>query len=245
MIFGKKPIMSPELERQVLNAVTQYTKSADWKKWGLHNLRKQGAAILLQGPPGTGKTSIAEYLALKIRKKGLKSMSFADFGSHVPGENSRQIRKFFKEATANGYMTIFLDECEAVLWDRSNIVGSNTWMLEVIDELLAQISKYPGLIILATNRPQILDYALYRRLIANIEVLRPAAPERVRLWVDKIPEQHPLKLQPNQLEEIATLQLTGAEIENTIIIYSSDCLRNNHKPNFVGLMKVATTFVQK
>lgn len=227
--------MSATLERQVMNAVVMYSKRQEWKKWGLHRIRRQGAAILLEGPPGTGKTVIAEHLSLRIRKKGLKSMSFADFGSHVPGENARQIRKFFKEAHENGEMTIVLDECEAVLWDRSRAGSTAMWMLEVIDELLVQIGKYPGLIILISNKSEILDSALDRRLLARIYVGRPEAQERAKLWRDKMPEEHPLKLTLDNISKLATLQLSGAEIENVIMDYSSDCLRANRKPNFEGL----------
>jgi SpoVK/Ycf46/Vps4 family AAA+-type ATPase len=245
MIYGKKPVMSPALEDAVMNAVAQYTKLAQWKKWGLHRIRKQGAAILLKGPPGTGKTTIANYLALNIRKKGIKELSFADFGSHVPGENSRQIRRFFEDAKDNGGMTIFLDDCEAVLWDRSRAGGSAMWMLEVIDELLVQIGKYHGLIILGTNKDELLDYAIYRRLIATIDVPRPAAPERFRLWQDKMPPEFPLKPSLDQYNHLATLQLTGAEIENVIIDYASMCLRKNKRPMFSQLYDYANTNVMQ
>lgn len=248
MIHGQKPIMSAALEAQVMNSVAQYSKLDKWKKWGMHRIRKQGAAILLQGPPGTGKTTIAEYVALKVRRRGIKSMSFGDFGSHVPGENARQIRKFFQEAKDNNWMTIFLDDCEAVLWDRSRAGGSAMWMLEVIDELLVQIGRYQGLIFLATNKPELLDYALYRRLIAVITVERPTPPERLRLWQQKMPPEFPLKLSINELDKIATLQLTGAEIENAIIDYASDCLRTDKAPKFSGLYagaeEVATMRIQ-
>lgn len=202
-------------------------------------MRKQGAAILLVGPSGTGKTTIAEYLSLKVRKRGLKQISFADFGSHVPGENARQIQKLFADAKENGEMTVFIDECEAVLWDRGRAGASAMWMLEVIDELLVQIGKYPGLCILATNKPELLDSALMRRLIAIIHILRPEFPERVRLWQQKIPDTYPLKLSIAQFEKIATLQLTGADIENIIIDYSSECIRTSKKPKFDTLFENA------
>jgi SpoVK/Ycf46/Vps4 family AAA+-type ATPase len=246
MTYGQKPIMSADVERQINNAATQYLKRAQWKKWGLHTIRSAGAAILLKGPPGCGKTKIAEYLAIKVRKKGIKEISFADFGSHIPGENSRQIRRIFEDAKDNDGMTIFLDECEAVLWDRSLAGATAMWMLEVIDELLVQVAKYPYLTILATNKDELLDSALYRRLLAVIEIGRPAQPERVKLWKTKMPEAFPLKLSLEELDDIATLQLTGAEIENAIIDYASDCIRRDiKKPNFKGLMDVAVDTLAK
>src|SRR4249919_2155779 len=99
MIHGSKPIMSAEIEGEILDALTMYQKRIKWKAWGLHNIRKQGAAILLEGPAGCGKTVIAEWAALKIRRKGLKEISFKDFGSQIPGENARGIASVFEECT--------------------------------------------------------------------------------------------------------------------------------------------------
>jgi SpoVK/Ycf46/Vps4 family AAA+-type ATPase len=245
MILGRKPIMSAEIERQIMNAVMMYNKRVIWKKWGLHNIRKQGVAILLVGPPGTGKTTIAEYLALKIRRKGIKEVSFADFGSHIPGENARQIKKIFHDARENGEMTIYLDDCEAVLWDRSRAGSTAMWMLEVIDELLIQIGKYPGLTILATNMPKILDPALDRRILATIYVGIPAIPERFRLWEQKMPSDYPIKLSIAQREKLSTLVLTGAEVENVIIETSADALREDTKPTFEMLYQVAAETAQR
>lgn len=228
-----RPIVSEVIERQMMNAVMMYQKKQIWRQWGLTKLRKQGTAILLIGPPGTGKTTIAEHLALKVRRKGIKEVSFADFGSHIPGENARQIRRIYKDAKENGEMTIFLDDCEAILWNRSRAGSTAMWMLEVIDELLVQISKYPGLQILATNKPELLDPALDRRVLATIHVGIPAELERLRLWKQKLPQDYPLKLTQEQYQELARdYVITGNDIENVIIEVSADALRRDVKPDF-------------
>jgi SpoVK/Ycf46/Vps4 family AAA+-type ATPase len=235
-----KPVVSGEVDRQMMNAVVMYQKKIVWKQWGLGRLRRQGTAILLVGPPGTGKTTIAEYLALKVRRKGIKELSFADFGSHIPGENARQIRKVYKDAKENGEMTVFLDDCEAILWDRSRAGSTAMWMLEVIDELLVQIGKYTGFQILATNKPELLDPALERRLLSTIVVDVPAILERYRLWQQKIPADYPLKLSIAEYEKLAgDFVVTGAEIENIIIEVSADALRQDKKPTLPMLRQIA------
>lgn len=239
MIYGKKPIMSPDVEAQVLDAVSMYINRMKWRAWGMSSLRKQGAAILLKGPPGCGKTTIANYLSLSVRKKGMHELSFADFGSHIPGENARQIREVFTYGKENENMTLFLDECEAILWDRSRAGATAMWMLEVIDELLAQISKYQGLIILASNKDELLDYALERRLLATIHIGIPNYQMRLALWRTKMPRTFPLKLTIEQTEKLSELVITGAEIEIAIINCASEALRKKKNPTFATLQQKA------
>lgn len=241
----QKPIMSAEVERQCLNAAAQWTARNQWKKWGMMGLRKQGAGILLKGPPGCGKTTIATWLSLKVRKKGMKELSFADFGSHVPGENARQIRENFDYAKENGDMTIFLDECEAVLWDRSRAGSTAMWMLEVIDELLAQIGKYRGLVILATNKDELLDSGIQRRMLAEIYIGVPDRAMRLALWTIKMPAAFPIKLTIEQKNKLADLVLTGAEIETAIINCASDAMRLKKNPTVKQLFAEAQTLAAR
>jgi SpoVK/Ycf46/Vps4 family AAA+-type ATPase len=135
---------------------------------------------------------------------------------------------------------VFLDDCEAILWDRSRAGSTAMWMLEVIDELLVQIGKYTGFQILATNKPELLDPALERRLLSTIVVDVPAILERYRLWQQKIPADYPLKLSIAEYEKLAgDFVVTGAEIENIIIEVSADALRQDKKPTLPMLRQIA------
>lgn len=232
--------MSAALEAAVLDAVVMFSKVKEWKKWGLHKIRKQGSAFLLHGPAGCGKTAVAEWISFRVRRKGMKSVSFADFGSGQPGELSRNIRDLFTNARKNGLMTIYMNECDAILINRDKLGPDAQWTLEVINELLVQIEEYKGLCILATNRVHALDPAVFRRCLAVIEVGFPEYEERVKLWKQKMPEEHPLRLSPAELKQLANLQISGAEIENAIINHSSDVIRREIKPSFKGLYEQAS-----
>lgn len=239
MIYGKKPVMSAALERQALNAVTMFTKSQQWKKWGLHKIREQGSALMLEGPPGCGKTVIAEWLALKVLKSGFREVTFADFGSGDPGGSALGLRNIFVEGKENNWCTLYFNECDAILVDRETLGPDAKWMVEVIDELLIQTEKYKGFIVFATNRPDCLDPALWRRILRRIHVGPPEQPERARLWKVKVPDEYPWHPNSKEIEKLATLQLTGAEIENAIINYSSDIIRLDRRPTFNGMVEAA------
>lgn len=232
-----KPIMSPHLEEQVLAAVAQYTNMHKWVEWGMKYFRVQGACVLLKGPPGCGKTVIARYLA-SLLDKGILEIDLSKFGSAMPGENERQIEQLFSDGKAR-QKAIFMDEADAILWDRSKAGADSMWMVSVIDKLLIEIGRYPYLCILATNREQMLDSALERRIIASVFVGKPEQPERLRLWKSKIPKQYPLKLSPIQYEALSEYQLTGAEIENTIIKETQLAILHDRLPTFESLCNVA------
>lgn len=232
-----KPIISQDLDQQIHAAVAQYTGMNTWNDWGMKYFRQQGACVLLKGPPGCGKTVIARYLA-SLLDKGIVEVDMSSFGSNEPGENERKIESIFREAS-NKRKTVFMDEVDAVLWDRSKAGADSMWMVSVIDKLLIELGRYRYLCILATNRDEMLDTALERRLIADIYVGKPEAPERHRMWKTKIPKQYPLQFSAIQLATLSEFKLTGAEIENAIIKETQLAIIGKRKPNFDSLCNVA------
>lgn len=232
-----KPIMSEDLDTQVHAAVAQYTNQHLWREWGMQYFRVQGSLILLEGPPGCGKTIIARYLA-SLLDKGIMEVDLSKFGSTQPGENERKIEQIFSDGKER-HKTIFLDEADAILWDRSRAGADSMWMVSVIDKLLIELGRYPYLAILASNRAEMLDTALERRIIARIRVNKPEQPERLRIWKSKIPAKYPLKLSQIQLQHLSDYKLTGAEIENAIIKETQAAILEGRKPHYDSLCNVA------
>ncbi len=239
-----KPVMSIALEAQVTAAVAQFTNRHLWKEWGLADLRKQGACVLLHGPPGTGKTRIAEYIGYLVGNP-ITTLDLSNFGSDQPGENERNIGAFFADGRRQK-KTIFLDECDSILWKRDEAgTGTIAWMIPIINKLLTEIGNYEYLVLLATNRKAVLDPALERRIIADVEVTRPHFEERKVLWRTKIPLEFPLQLSAVQIESLASYDLTGATIENTIIQASQVAMLQGELPSFENLKKFAEANIPK
>lgn len=238
-----KPIMSATLEQDVEDALAQYTKRTLWEKWGMHDLRKCGNLVLLEGPPGTGKTTIAHYMSKRVGR-GCVTLNMKDIGGKAPGQTERMVEDTFSRAKREGGKTIFMDEVEAVMWNRNRAGSDSMWMVGVIDEILMQISTCKSLIVAASNIPDIVEDAFKDRCFAILQVGLPEGPERLRLWKQKIPPQFPINPTQIQFEQLAQLALTGRQIENAIVHEASRAITQDREPSFKSLLEAAKHLVK-
>lgn len=140
---------------------------------------KAPKGVLLYGPPGTGKTLLARAVAATLDVNFLKVVSSALIEKYI-GESSRMIREMFAYAREKAPCIVFLDEIDAIGGKRtSDSSSSDREVQRTLMELLNQLDGFRELdnvkIIMATNRPDILDPALMRpgRLDRKIEIPLP------------------------------------------------------------------------
>jgi 26S proteasome regulatory subunit T4 len=142
---------------------------------------------LLYGPPGTGKTLIARAIASTVHAKFLKVVATSLFDRYV-GESARIVREMFGYAHDHEPCVIFIDEIDALGGKRLED-GSSTdrEVQRTLMELLAQMDGFSSIsqikVIMATNRPDILDPALLRpgRLDRKIEIPLPNEQSRMEI----------------------------------------------------------------
>ena len=176
--------------------------------------------VLLYGPPGTGKTLLARAVAATLGVSFVKVVASAIVDKYI-GESARVIREMFAYARENAPCVIFMDEIDAIGGRRfSEGTSADREIQRTLMELLNQMDGFDILsrvkIIMATNRPDILDPALLRpgRLDRKIEI--PLPNEQARLDIMKI-HVAPLKTSGSiDLEAIVKLSddLNGADLRN-------------------------------
>eukprot|EP01029_Cantina_marsupialis_P020295 TRINITY_DN475_c0_g1_i1.p1 TRINITY_DN475_c0_g1~~TRINITY_DN475_c0_g1_i1.p1 ORF type:complete len:397 (+),score=111.29 TRINITY_DN475_c0_g1_i1:117-1307(+) len=194
------PLTSPELFRRV----------------GI----KPPKGVLLYGPPGTGKTLLARALACNLNATFLKVVASAIVDKYV-GESARVIREMFAYARAHQPCVIFMDEIDAIGGRRLNDSSPTDHEVQrTLMELLNQLDGFESLgqvkVVMATNRPDILDPALLRpgRLDRKVEI--PLPNSQGRLDILKIHSQKICK--KGEIDYDAVVKLcdgfNGADLRN-------------------------------
>lgn len=148
---------------------------------------KAPKGCLLYGPPGTGKTLLARALANQVDASFLKVVASAIVDKYI-GESSRIIREMFGYARDHAPCIIFMDEIDAIGGRRfSEGTSADREIQRTLMELLNQLDGFDTLtgvkIIMATNRPDVLDPALLRpgRLDRKVEIPIPNEASRTHI----------------------------------------------------------------
>jgi len=176
--------------------------------------------VLLYGPPGTGKTLLARAVASNIDANFLKVVSSAIVDKYI-GESARVIREMFGYARDHQPCVIFMDEIDAIGGRRfSQGTSADREIQRTLMELLNQMDGFDTLgkvkVIMATNRPDVLDPALLRpgRLDRKIEI--PLPNEQSRLDILKIHASRIAKRGEIDYEAVVKLcdGCNGADLRN-------------------------------
>ncbi len=176
------------------------------REHGLSPRRK----LLLVGPPGTGKTMTASALAGELGLP-LLLVRLDSLITKFMGETAAKLRQVF-DSVSDIRGVYFFDEFDAIGSQRgmANDVGE---IRRVLNSFLQMIEHdhSNSLIIAATNHPEILDYALFRRFDAVIEYHLPDQDQIAYLIKTRLTTFLPSKFPVKKVAALA-MGLSFAEI---------------------------------
>ena len=165
---------SPGLVRRTCDELVEEHHRADLLR--SYNLEPRHR-VLVVGPPGNGKTSLAEAIAQAlmvplavVRYEGL-------IGSYL-GETSERLQRIFERASARACV-LFFDEFDTLGKERGDTHETGE-IKRVVSSLLLQVDALPAhvVVVCATNHPELLDRAVWRRF--QIRITLPP-PTRVQI----------------------------------------------------------------
>ena len=132
--------------------------------------------ILLVGPPGTGKTTLVEALAEAVAVTLFVVRYESMIGSYL-GETASRLKRVFDYARTTPCV-LFFDEFDAIGKERGDTHETGE-IKRVVTSLLMQIDELPSYTIVAaaTNHPELLDRAAWRRFQIRLNLPIPNARE--------------------------------------------------------------------
>ena len=161
--------------------------------------------IMLAGKPGTGKTSLAEAIAERLMVPMYLVRYDALIGSYL-GETAMRLRQLFDFASTRKCV-LFFDEFDTIGKERgdSHELGE---IKRVVSSLLLMTDSLPSytVVIGASNHPELLDRAIWRRFQLKVELPMPDKAD-IKRWLEMFQHRYSIDFEYN-VSKLAT-ELTG------------------------------------
>jgi SpoVK/Ycf46/Vps4 family AAA+-type ATPase len=153
--------------------------------------------VLLVGPPGNGKTTLAEACANALAVPFLTVRYDALIGSYL-GETATRVRQLF-DLVRKQRCVLFLDEFDAIAKERGDVHETGE-IKRVVSSLLLEIDRLPSYVVVltATNHPELLDRAVWRRFQVRLELKKPTRSQ-IEEWMGRFRSRSGLQVESKTL----------------------------------------------
>ena len=200
---------------------------------------RKGFNIILYGGPGTGKTETTLQLAKKTGRD-VFCIDVAKLKSKWVGDSEKAVRGVFSIyrnlcKSKERMPILFFNEADAIFGKRmENVDSPAAQMLNALQNILLQeMETIEGIMICTTNLHGNLDPAFERRFIYKIELEKPGAEVRSRIWESMMPGR--------TVEDYRQLAhkyaFSGGQIENVVRKSTVDYILSGNKPTMEDIFK--------
>ncbi len=170
--------------RQISHELIQEHRRCDLLR--SYNLEPRNRVLLI-GPPGNGKTSLAEAIAEALLLPMFVVRYDSVVGTYL-GETANRLRRLIDYASTRNCV-LFFDEFETLGKERGDTHETGE-IKRVVSSLLMQIDTLPSHVVVigATNHPELLDRAVWRRFQVRMTLPEPTRAHLAK-WFKKFEER--------------------------------------------------------
>lgn len=166
---GASPLLAPEVEAQLSQLIRERRHADRLVAAGLQPSR----SAIFVGPPGVGKTLSARWLAAQLELP-LYVLDLTTVMSSLLGKTGSNLRAAMDFARSHRAV-LLLDEIDAVAKRRGDDTDVGE-LKRLVTVMLQEVENWPaeGLLLAATNHPELIDPALWRRFDQVVHFPRPS-----------------------------------------------------------------------
>jgi AAA+ superfamily predicted ATPase len=166
--------------------------------------------VVVSGPPGVGKSLSARCLAGSLGRPVAEARASELRGKYY-GEEERGLQQLFEQAEQRNEVLVFDEADEWVGRREGSSAGESGARIMESSEMLLNLERFNGVAVLTTNRVEVLDPALHRRVDVWLPLRIPGPDERMSLWASALAEQ--IEIDPTLLVTLSSVPLSGGDIE--------------------------------
>lgn len=195
-------ILPQSIIKNCQEVVNEHFRAELLRSYGLEPRNR----ILLIGAPGNGKTSLAESIAEALMVPMYVVKYDSVIGAYL-GETAMRLRKLM-DYVSTRKCVLFFDEFETIGKERGDTHETGE-IKRVVSSLLLQMDELPSYVTVigATNHPELLDKASWRRFQLRM-LLLPPTRTNISMWLDRFQQKH--NVQFGYASETIAKKLLGA-----------------------------------
>lgn len=242
-ILTEEPILNNEIKDELL----EFLKEREMMEEFLEADIVPPNSILLEGKPGVGKTYIAKWLSFKLDMPMI-TLDLANSISSYLGRSGQNIKSIF-QYTKEQNVLLFLDEMDAIAKRRDDS-GDLGELKRLVNVLLKELEDCPitCVIIGATNHPELLDKAIWRRFDRNINIPLPEIEERNKLFERGLAEwfadidKSVIEIMVHGTKEISAADICKLceHIKRRAVLYKDESINYSSIKEYCEFVKITT-----
>ncbi|SKA80806.1 ATPase family associated with various cellular activities (AAA) [Agreia bicolorata] len=163
------PVLSQPLRTQLQNLIAERSRAEELRARGL----EPASSAIFVGPPGVGKTRAARWIANQLGMP-LYSLDLTAVMSSRLGQSGANLRYALDFAKSTPSV-LFLDEIDSIAKKRADPADVGE-LKRLVTIMLQELDEWPSssLLLAATNHPELVDPALWRRFGAEVKFEMPS-----------------------------------------------------------------------